>query len=136
VVKKRRNKRRAPPPPATRLDERLTALDLDKLEQELTQYLNKKGTTAKAEPAIEPDAPKASVVAPSHRPLAVPEAEVTIIRRANTGRSEPHLAEPEPQPAPSQPPLRREHAPRAPFEGHVEEATVVIIRRAPDGRTP
>jgi len=133
LSRKRRKKRQAPPPPpATRLDERLTTLDLDKLERELAQFLEKK---ARPKESPHPPEPEATV---SHRHLDVPEAEVTIVRHTNAVRPEPRAAKPEPEPAivPPPPTLRREHAPRAAFERHVEEATVVIIRRTTGSRSP
>lgn len=146
MVRRRRNKRREPTPPSTRLDERLTALDLDKLERELSQFLKKKGATAEtALPAAEQEAPAGPVAAAAHRPLVVPEAEVTIVRRAGAGGPRRRAAETVlPAAAPPHPVRPHKRHPNAPgadapsgaFDGVVEEATVVIIRRAPGGPKP
>jgi hypothetical protein len=139
VRKRRRKKRREPP--AARLDERLTSLDLATLEQELQQLLETR-SWAPEQPLGEERADPIEFAGVSARerpmrPLDVPEAEVVIIRHDNVARTERHrhAAAEVPPPATIQPaePLR---APRPVFNGVVEEASVVIIRRPPRERIP
>jgi hypothetical protein len=145
VPKRRSKSRREKPRP--RLDERLSALG-----KELDRAL--------AAPAPAESAPDAAAAArmetetrgepaqePPRRTLDVPEAEVVIVRRPRTApvlRDEPAAAGVpradalEPADALHAPPpaVGAGGPPRAVFDGTVEEASVVIIRRPPRERTP
>jgi hypothetical protein len=147
VRKRRRKTRREPPTP--RLDERLTTLDRAALDMELERLIGR-AALAQAEPVPREETAAVSVLdsepAPErpHRLHEVAEAEVVIVRRergAAAGRE--HRAPVEaPQTEAAQPHRKSwpasgaDGAHRAVFDGVVEEATVVIIRRTPRERRP
>ena len=146
-MRKRRRKTRPEPP--SRLDERLTALDLAALDKELQLLLETRAPIPEMPDGVGLKTPEARADELVHerpfRPQSVPEAEVVIIRRdraAPARQAVPAAAEPLRAPAPaaaapnSQPASGAEGAPRAAFNGVVEEASVVIIRRPPRERIP
>jgi hypothetical protein len=132
VGRRRRQTRREQP---SRLDERLISIDLDvaDLERELQQLLETRALAPEASAGSMADDPARDRVS---RPQSVPEAEVFIIRREGVAalqQARQTAAEAPPAPIQSEEPSS---SPRPAFNGAVEEASVVIIRRTPREPTP
>jgi hypothetical protein len=146
-VRKRRRKTRREAPP--RLDERLSALGsgLDRA-LETPVPIPEEPVLRHEAPAVGAPGREPAPERPSRRDLDVPEAEVVIIRRervspAQRGRQPAAEAPRAPTAPPSAEPLRKprpadavDGTPRAAFDGLVEEASVIIIRRPPRAPTP
>jgi hypothetical protein len=135
----RKRRRKARPEAPSRLDERLTALDHAALELQLLLETRAPTPEMPAGAGLEPPEARADELAHGRpfRPHDVPEAEVVIIRleRAAPGQHE-ERALAQASPVAPLPPLEPLSAPRPIFNGVVEEATVVIIRRPPRERIP
>ncbi len=137
----RKRRRKARPEPPSRLDERLTPIDLAALDKELQLLLETRAPAPEMPvgAGLEPAEARADELAHERpfRPHDVPEAEVVIIRRerAAPGRHE-ERASAQASPVAPLPSLEPLSAPRPVFNGVVEEASVVIIRRPSRERRP